>query len=47
MKGVIKTIGKNSEKIGDTMVTGEGTHILIPNDEEVAVRDYIAGKGYD
>lgn len=47
MKGVIKTIGKNSEKIGNTMVTGEGTHVLLPNAKEVAVRDYIAGKGYD
>lgn len=45
---MIKTIGKKSEKIGDTMVTGEGADVKIISkaDESVAVRDYVAGKGY-
>ncbi len=47
-KEVIKTIGKNSEKIGNTMVTGEGAMVTYTEDvpETVAVRDYVASKGY-
>ncbi len=47
-KEVIKTIGKETEKIGDTMVTGEGAMVTYTQDEPetVAVRDYVAGKGY-
>lgn len=45
---MIKTIGKKSEKIGDTIVTGEGADVKVVNktDDSVAVRDYVAGKGY-
>ncbi len=45
---MIKTIGKESEKIGNTIVTGEGADVKVikKKDNTVAVRDYVAGKGY-
>lgn len=48
MKEEVKTIGKNSEKIGDTIVTGEGADVKVitKEPETVAVRDYVASKGY-
>lgn len=44
----IKTIGKESEKIGNTIVTGEGAQVELVKDkpETVAVRDYVSQKGY-
>lgn len=46
---MIKTIGKESEKIGNTIVTGEGANVkpVTKGDDIVAVRDYVAGKGYN
>lgn len=47
MEDKIKTIGKKSEKIGNTIVTGEGAGVEVTNKPEiVAVRDYVLGKGY-
>ncbi len=48
MKETLKTIGKKSEKIGDTTVTGEGAIVKVieKDPDTVAVRDYVSGKGY-
>lgn len=48
MKETLKTIGKKSEKIGNTTVTGEGAVVkMIEKDPDtVAVRDYVSSKGY-
>ncbi len=46
MKKKIKTIGKTAERIGNTIVSGEGTAVIVDEPETVAVRDYVAGKGY-
>ena len=42
----IKTIGKTSEKIGNTTVTGEGALVDYDTSDDVAIRDYVTGKGY-
>lgn len=48
MRETLKTIGKNSEKIGDTTVTGDGAIVKVigKDSDTVAVRDYVSGKGY-
>ncbi len=47
MDDKIKIIGKKSEKIGNTIVNGEGAGVqLINKPTTVAVRDYVSGKGY-
>ena len=45
----IRRIGKNAEKIGNTIVSGEGMNVAIEYDpkKNVAVRDYVASKGYN
>ena len=43
----IKRIGKNGDKIGMTTFTGEGAAVKVKEpDNAVAVRDYVASKGY-
>lgn len=48
VKETFKTIGKESEKIGNTLFTGEGAEVKIitKEPEPVAVRDYVSSKGY-
>ena len=46
MKKTIKTIGKDITKIGKTTLSGEGSVLVNDADNAVAVRDYVAGKGY-
>ena len=43
----IKRIGKKSERVGKTTVSGEGTYVdKNGSDDAVAVRDYVSGRGY-
>lgn len=46
MKEITKTIGKKSEKVGQTTVSGEGAAVKYAPPEKVAIRDYVSGKGY-
>ena len=45
----IRRIGKKAEKIGNTLISGEGMNVAIEFDPQknVAVRDYVASKGYN
>lgn len=48
MKKTIKTIGRDIDKVGKTTLSGDGA-VAVPQTEDdkvVAVRDYVASKGY-